>query len=571
MRNWSTGSVVVFDAVTDERRLTDQRPRRSVLSWWLNHGGQVAAALAMCGVWLGYSGYRRLMMSTSDSLYLAVQLLVLNGGSAPGGRGTPLALNIGRFLAASALGSAVVLVLVRLGSSSADWLRASWTNGHRVVFGSSAAAQQFAKNARRERSDNRRISCDAVLIGRLGEATTADLRRDGVAVVEVSASRSLAKVLHGASDIVVAEADDVDALYAMARIGTIANDERIPVRVFLGSNAMANAFRARMTALMGDAPTTVMSLPEAAALRLTKQDLFPTLFQGNRAHIVVAGCGDMAAEVALATVVPWMVHSSSTTARRIVIDLVGGPDDIWPEQVAQRLVPDGRRDGQIDVRVRRRSTPNSPWVDEVRSCCAALEDRTSVFIVGLPDVDAIVVGAELGLDSTISQVVSVMERDSVPPDTREHEDNGAKTWKRVTVAELLADRDLLRTTTPERLTSALLQQMALWQRAQSDGVLRRLLAPHGGDPTFGSAMMFAAELLDLLARVGFTIKPSTRVVPPIEMPSSVVRLLTTELSTHFAEPDESSLIAVRVDLGRIVEELPGLFAGIGSDLIPPEG
>lgn len=553
---------------------TTSRRRRTVLGWWSVYGAHVGFMVGLAGVALGYTGYRWAYDDASwwDSLYAALQLLVLSGGVAPPGVPTPWALNVGRFLCALAFGSAFLLLMMRLGAATAGRVRAQLTRKHRVVFGTTPEARQLVLVGETGRPRRRRLRCDAVLVGELDEKLSMELRRDGVVVIGACDDELLTKVIHGAKSIVVAEHDDIDALAIMRRVRHIVESERIPLKVVFRSSALAETIRARRQP-PSDNPvvTSVVSLPEAAALRLTQFDRFPTEFVLDRVNIVVAGGGELAGEIAIASVLRGLDLPSAV--HRIVLDLVAEPDETWPATVAKRLGHNGNAaTPTTNVELRRHAA--GPTGSEVAECvlelCAADHAQHQVFVAGLADTDVIVAGTRLGLGLSNSRVVSVLERDAVPTELSNIAGERLPTMHWVTLGELIEDPRLLRISLQERLGTSLLARLEERRKAHAGAVLEHLLSNSTGTITDTSATEFATFLIETLSSAGLKPEPRLKVTKAEPLIADHRKTVRSKILGRFPPSAETNQVNYQAHIGNFVNEVPQLFAALGFDLKTPE-
>jgi hypothetical protein len=546
---------------------TSPRRRRTVLGWWSLYGAHLGLGFGLVGVVFGYIGYRQAFggASVGDSVYGAVQLLVLNGGMAPQGEPTPWALNLGRLLCAIAFGSAFLLLMMRLGAASANRWRAQRTRRHRVVFGATPEARQLVLCGETRR---RRLRCDAVLVGDLDEQASMELRRDGVAVIGSCDDEMMAKVIHGATSIVIAEHDDLEALAIMRRVRSIVETERIPLKVVLRSSALAETIRSRERQRRD---MSVGSLPEAVAQRLTQFDRYATEVVLDRAHVVVVGRGDLAAEIAYAAVLPEL--DVSTAATHIVLELVAEPQETWPGSIEKRLLlGDSAAATNVEVRHHAAAGNGREVADHIRKLCAAESAPSLVFIAGLADTDVIVAGTNLGSVPSSDRIVCVLERDTFPAELLTISKDGPPTTHWVTLGELIDDPQLLGISVQERLGNVLMARNEKRRRAADAGVvLTYLLSDSVGMVTHESATEFAAFLIEAIANAGLAPEQRARVTRPEPFEAAQRTTISGRILERFPPPAGMNPILYRANVGRFVTEVPLRFAELGLDLTPPEG
>ena len=549
---------------------TSPRRRRTVLGWWSLYGAHLGLIVGSAGVMFGYIGFRQAFSGASvwDSFYGALQLLVLNGGMAPAGEPTPWALNLGRFLCAVAFGSAFLLLMMRLRAASANRWRAQRTRQHRVVFGATPEARQLVLCGVTRR---RGLRCAAVLVGDLDEQHAMELRRDGVAVIGSCDDEVLVKVISRATSIVIAEHDDLDALAIMRRVRGVVETERIPLKVVFRSSALAETIRAREQPPSDNAVvTSVVSLPEAAALRLTQFDRFAMEVVLDRAHVVVAGRGDLAAEIAFAAVLPEL--DVSTAATHIVLDLVAEADESWPSSIEKRLLL-GDSTAATNVEVRRHVVGDNgrEVADYIQKLCAAGLEPTLVFIAGLADTDAIVAGTRLGSAPSGSRIVCVLERDTLSAELLTTSGQGTPTTEWVTLGELIDDPRLLRISMQERLGNVLMaRNMKRRSAADAGAVLTYLLSDSAGTVTSESATAFASFLIETITNAGLVPEPRVTVTRPEPFDAVHRKAIRSRILDRFPPPAGSTPILYNADVGDFVSEVPHRFAQLGLDLTTPE-
>jgi hypothetical protein len=522
---------------------------------WLRYGRYL---LAVTGLVAGFVGYRQLDRDASswDSLYAALQLLVLNAGDTPQGVSTPVALNVGRFLCAGAFGLTVATVIFRLGSTGADRARVRLSRGYRVVFGDTLVARQIAHATVATDLARPRRMCRAVLVGEFDDVTAADLRTADVGVVGPYRSEGLKRLLKHASEIVVAEEDDGAGLEMMQKVRRVAIEHGPILRVLLHSAALA---RGRQEALAGPAAdfrTAIVSIAEASAQRLV--DFLRPIVDGPWEHIVVVGRGDVACEIATAAVRQGWVRGEA-----MIVDTFSEPQDPWATICQERVHrPDSTfvaHDQRPDVEL---------LCTDIVTCCAVRPGPHLVFVAGMADAETLAIGTILERLLPNGRLVTLVDRD--PLDTPAPRGDGSSSaWYRVTLASLLADPTMLHTSLSERLGGQLRDEMARLQAVPDSGANVSLLTRRLAEPGPRSATRFALELLEALHAAGWVLHPSS--ADPDAVSGEQRQMLRRRLEERFPAMTDTTSEEHREHIVHLVTTLPVMLSRLGFELQPPDG
>ena len=185
----------------------------------------VAGGFGLIALVLGFFGYEKVEhLSFSDSVFKSLQLFALEGEVPEAG--TPLMLNIARFLAPAVVVYAAVVTAMVLVRDRAERIRVKhFARGHLVVFGLGATGSVVAgarvagpARARAARARGRRRYVVAVE-AHAGSSRIANARRRGVRVIigdaTLSSSAVAARVAR-AEHVVFLTGDDSRNLLALA-------------------------------------------------------------------------------------------------------------------------------------------------------------------------------------------------------------------------------------------------------------------------------------------------------------------------------------------------------------------
>ena len=187
----------------------------------------MAGGFGLIALVLGFFGYEKVdgqHLSFSDSVFKSLQLFALEGGVP--NAGTPLTLNIARFLAPAVVVYAAVVTAMVLVRDRAERIRVKhFARGHLVVFGLGAtgsvvagarAAGRSRAGAARARGRRRYV---VAVEARAGSSRIANARRRGVRVIigdaTLSSSAVAARVAR-AEHVVFLTGDDSRNLLALA-------------------------------------------------------------------------------------------------------------------------------------------------------------------------------------------------------------------------------------------------------------------------------------------------------------------------------------------------------------------
>lgn len=318
------------------------RRRSSDVHVWVRW---LTVVVGLAGVSLGTWGYRSFPrpLPWPNAAYGGLQLLALSTIEPPPGTLAPGLLVAGRFLAAAALASAGVLLAIRLSLRGRDRMMARMAKGHRVIVGSSELAKGLAIASLSHEAGWRQV----VLVGDFLEPAVEATRRAGVRVVP-HVKACLADALRGANEVVIAESDDVRAVAVAQEVhealihaprrqeptsenGGFADNASVGfapgsqtrILLFVQSPELARTLGSRR-----DSGSEIVSLQDAAARELVSR-------AGDERfadHVVVAGDGPLATEVAVESVVPWLLHD-----RQIRVSLVHVGDAGWAEAALRRI------------------------------------------------------------------------------------------------------------------------------------------------------------------------------------------------------------------------------------------
>jgi hypothetical protein len=526
--------------------------------------------IGAAGVAFGFWGYRQLPCPPSfgDALYSSVRLLVLGAPDPPSGIDTPNALHIARWLCVVAIGSTVWSILARVGGVRVRRVSAWLSSGHRVVIGATPEALQLAVAAEAAASTRRQFR-HTVLVAELDDADALALRANDVVVVGPGSNRQLAGALRKAADVVIVEADDIDAMAAATRVVDILGNSPAHIRIILRTAAWARLMRdVHRTGALASARVTIVSLTEAAAIHLSSEE-FPPLDGIRREHVVVVGRGELAAEIAAATTRPWAVVGS------VPLDLISD-DGSWLATTSARLNSD---------RIPTQSHRVAPTPEEVRAVirqvCANRETNHLVFLAGLADAEVVEIGLTVARefdrnsaapDSGPTRVVGLLSRDlsrGVTPNSETLPTN----WWAIPMRTLLEDRNLLLQRLPERLRVPLLRELKLRQTVPGDTALAHLLGVEvpDGPRSPERTVELAAALLEAFAKHGYA--PIARLasdqVPMLPVESNLIHVIPEELLNRYPvgstgmDPGD-----YRLQLAELTSRLPIMLAGLGYELAP---
>lgn len=538
---------------------------RGPVRWWLAHGTEFSAAAGLLGVVLGYLGYRALdpPLPPWDAAYSALQLLVLNGGTAPEGATTPSLLNLGRYVSAVAFGSTFMLVMARISASRADLLRSRWTRDHRVVIGSTLEAIQVVAAYPNEPTFRQRRTCRSVLVGRVDDRSLNELRSNGVAVIADADGTATARALRGASEIVVLEEHDVDGLARLHRLRTGGVDERTRVRIVLRSSELTHTVRHRMPELMGSQRSSVVSLPEVVARRLVHLDRHPIVFSNDRALVAVAGDGDVAAEIALAAVLPRIHYDDALNTRHVELHLVGVDGAPWTDLVASRLggLIEGERP-KVALRVARVAGNGAAYGEAVVAACGE-PGSCAIYVAGLPDAQAVVVAAQLATVRGGGPRVVLLELDSLARDLATTGSAIAPGVSIEAVGALIDDSRSVSVGRSELLAAE------LRGRSAHDDALRTLISTPLGVVHEASSEAFAVVLLDALDAAGFVAVPTEHRHDVGRLTDATYRSVAREVASRCSLTRDDGTL--RAHVFRIAQGLPDVLAAIGFELRSKEG
>ncbi len=541
--------------VTDTH--TGASRRRGFSAW----APRVTLALGAAGVVFGVVGYRQFPtpLPWPDAIYSGIQLIALASSNPPDGSPAPVALQVGRFLTALALGSAVLLVLARFGVVGRDRLRASTARGHRVVIGATPEAQQLAVASRvsgaTPATPTVTTTVTTVLIGAVVDDDAARLRASGVVVVAPAGERRLDRVLSGAVDVVVAEDDDLDALGTLGAVRSSTGlSPDTSLRVLLRSAPLAGTLQATA----GTNPT-ITSLAQAVALNLCT-DRFPTRIDGTWHHVIVAGDGDHAEELSIAAVLPWAVEGES-----IDVDLVGASTGEWMPSARARMA------GVAEAHVHQCAATPSSFAAAVERCCDERHGPHLVFVAGLAPADAVAVGVAVARSQPDSRVVSVLARGAAAVTTDLDGADMPANWSPQYVGRLLDDRNLLRFHVVERLGHRLLDELGIWRSAhcgdQLAAMLGRTSVDAPGDVDRTNADAAARTLLDEFAAHGCIAQAALRPDLPTTPGPETMIAIARSLQVRLPRPAGFDAQRWQMLVTRLTFRVPRLLATLGYVLV----
>jgi hypothetical protein len=511
----------------------DPSRRRALLAAVLDNWRRLGALVAAVGVVLGVFGYQQLepQPSWSDTIYAALQLLVLGGPGLSQGESTPVLLDVGRYLAAFAAGTTLVLLLLRFGADSADATRARRARSHLVVFGANVQAAELLRRMLAN-SASRTRGCRGVLIGRVDDALSAELRREGIAVIGVADEQRLRRVLRGAAEVVVAEADDAQSVVSMKAVNDLLDAapatgssgwDRTTVRVLLHSTPIARSLRddAHRRA-KGASCTTAVSITEAAAFELTGPTLFPPLDAGKVDHVVLIGSGELGYEV-----VATALRRRAVRGERLEIDLFPGMSIEAAEHAALRW-----RSALVQVRVHRVPPEADVIAAGVSTCCVDRQFQNQVFIVGLPD-DTLS-SLALRLASTVADltIVAVLADDRLSTFLEDRRWASGTSLRCSTLPELVAGHVLLRAAVHEQLGEQLLTTMLIVQSLpgiEQPAVAARLIAAQGDRRAVAS---LGRQMLDTVEQCGWQLQHADQSAPPVVLDARTLAAVVTVLHRY---------------------------------------
>jgi hypothetical protein len=515
----------------------------------------VVVVFGLAGVTFGYLGYRTVYATRSrlDAFYAALQLLVLNGTMPSEPIETPWTLHVGRLLSLVGTLSTLVLIALRLSITTTSRLSARQAKHHRVVFGTTPEACRLALSAVESAQASGRIrvgaGCEVVLVGEFDHRQSMDLRSRGVVVVGAHDDKVLADAIRGARSIVIAESNDLVGLDLMRRVLDRGDARRSRLHVVLRSTALAATIRSLEPADGGlPAGVSVVSLPQAAALRLTQFDMHPTRFTDGVAHLVVAGRGDLAAELAVASALSNL--NLPTWSPQVRLTLISGPADTWPAMAHEQL-PGADANSCVAA-----GTSGSEIAACIVEACKEVRVPSQVFIAGLDDTDAIVAATRVRQSLAQATVTAVLEQNldaSALKDAAVH-------W--ITLGDLIEDPWLLLTGTAERLGAALRHERDERRKFTDSRVLDRMLPGDASEQ--GTAL--GEYVLTEVRRAG--LEPVARsVVSRVRRLEPWARLsITHGMLSRYPTPSDEDPAGYELRVAELVHDLPRVFAGLGLDL-----
>ena len=526
--------------------------RRGFNAW----APRVTVLIGVTGVVLGVIGYRLFPepVPWPDAIYSGIQLFGLNTFSPPDGSATPVALEVARFLTALTLGSAVLLVLARFGVVGRDRFQAQFARGQRVVIGDTLEAQQLATSSV-EPWSSRRSRLRPVLVASLSDDEARRVRSLGVVVVSPGGRRQLNSAVRGATDVVFALGDDLEALRAANLVRDCRDlPSNASIRVLLRSPALAGSMQGQP----GTNPT-ITSLSQAIALNLCTER-FPTRVGRQWHHVVVAGEGDYAEELAVAAVLPWFVPGET-----IYLDLIGGSANDWMRSVSARV------DGFAEIRRWPCAVVPSALTNAIREACVGRETIHLIFIAGVDPAAAVSIGIDMAREFPDSRVVSLLVHSSHSETADPTQSGAPENWSPQYVGRLLENRDLLRLNVHERLGRRLLGELNIWRGAYDGELLAQFVGSPNGIVDQTHAEAAAALLMEAYAEHGYrpqvALSANTAVMPEMRVIGAVAKTVIK----HRPAADTQDNSDWRTAILRLVERTPPMMAGLGYSLIADKG
>lgn len=295
----------------------------------------MVAAGALAALLLGFIGYQEALpgQSRSDALFRSLQLFVLEGGVPADG--TPLQLNVARFLAPTVLGYAAIAGILLLARGQVrQWRTRLLARGHVVVVGGSSDAREITRQLL---ASSRR----AVIVGAEGgdlPSATVSLGEIGATVLEGDATDRvmLARARPDrATDVVIAPGSDTEAIRSLAAcesalnkarrapalhvrllspelwkqlhsVGLVSSERRTPVEFFLPADRIARTLLASACEPDGPPRTLIVHGGEASSIQLIEHAARGAVLDRRTLAVALMGPYSEMQHSAVLTRMPWL-------------------------------------------------------------------------------------------------------------------------------------------------------------------------------------------------------------------------------------------------------------------------